>query len=634
MEIEKLRKGGEKMLIFTEWKDTLDYLVQKIKGWGYSLCSIHGNMNLDKRIQAESEFKHEAQIMVSTEAGGEGINLQFCWLMVNYDIPWNPNRLEQRMGRVHRYGQQNEVHIYNLVAIDTREGKILDKLFDKLETIRMHLGSDRVFDVLGDVLPGKSLEDLIVEAITNKRSMEDILKDFDRVTDEEAIKKLKEATMEGLATRHIDLTKILGETRQAKENRLIPEYIEKFLLRASEKLGIRVEKRADGLYRIPSIPYDMRRVTFEFKTKYGEPYREYSKLSFVKEEAFRRQAEFIAPGHPLLETAVERIFQDYGIDLEKGAVFEDPSGVVDGFVWFIQCEMNDGGGNTAGKRIYAIHQGAHGEIRAVSPSILWDLKPSSGHSSHAFTADRTFEEKIVAYAIESIVPTYLDELKAQRQHDAEIKRKYGIKSLEFLIGESEAKLIDYEVRRARGETIPDIAIQNEQRNKEELNRKKQQLERQIEAEIHLLPSPPKIIGVAVVVPRLTVDELKQDKEIEEIGMRIAMDFESSQGRLPEDVSAQNLGFDIKSSSQEAIRYIEVKARAKEGKIALTPNEWLMANRLGEEYWLYVVAKAASTPELYIIQNPASKLKPSEEVEIVRYVIDEWKSYAEKIRSGG
>ena len=628
METEKLRKSGVKMLIFTEWKDTLDYLAQKIKGWGYSVCLIHGNMNLDKRIQAENEFKHEAQIMVSTEAGGEGINLQFCWLMVNYDIPWNPNRLEQRMGRIHRYGQQYEVHIYNLVAIDTKEGKVLSKLFDKLETIRTQLGSDRVFDVLGDMIPGKSLEDLIVEAITNKRSMEEILKDFDRITDEEAIRKLKEATIEGLATRHIDLTKILGETREAKENRLVPEYIEKFFLKAAEKFGIKVEKRADGLYRIPSVPYDMRRISFEFKTKYGEPYREYSKLSFVKEEAFRKQAEFIAPAHPLLEAVVERIFEDYSIDLEGGAVFEDPSGYIDGLVWFIQCEINDGNGRTAGRRIYAVHQSSSGETKTVSPSFLWDLKPSSKDSLYRFS-EQPVEEKVMAYAIENVVPKYLDELKAQRQHDAEIKRKYGLKSLEYLIGESEAKLIDYEVRRSRGESIPDPNIQKEQRNKEDNVRKKKQLERQIEAETHLLPSPPKILGVAAVVPKPSVDELKRDEQVEQIGMEVVMTFERSQGRTPDDVSTHNLGFDVKSSDQAETRYIEVKARAREGKIALTPNEWLMAHRLDNEYWLYIVTNVASHPELYLLQNPASKLKPSEEIETVRYVIDNWKDHANK-----
>ena len=185
-------------------------------------------MNMDARIQAEHDFKNKAQVMVATEAAGEGINLQFCWLMVNYDIPWNPNRLEQRMGRIHRYGQRNEVYIYNLVAADTLEGQILERLFVKLKRMKEQLGSDRVFDVIGDVLSGQSLKDLIMDAIANRRSMEEILAEMELTPDEEALRKVKEASMEALATRHIDLSRIAGEQRSAKENRLVPEYIEKF----------------------------------------------------------------------------------------------------------------------------------------------------------------------------------------------------------------------------------------------------------------------------------------------------------------------------------------------------------------------------------------------------------------------
>ena len=188
--MEPLRESKEKLLIFTESRDTLEYLVKKIREWGFSCSYIHGGMDLDKRIQAEHEFRDVTQIMVATEAAGEGINLQFCWLMVNYDIPWNPNRLEQRMGRIHRYGQQHEVHIYNLVATNTIEGKILKKLFDKLEEIRAQLGSDRVFDVIGDIVPTKSLKDLIQEAIANPRKMEDILKEFERTPNTELILSL------------------------------------------------------------------------------------------------------------------------------------------------------------------------------------------------------------------------------------------------------------------------------------------------------------------------------------------------------------------------------------------------------------------------------------------------------------
>jgi hypothetical protein len=594
-------------------------------------------MNLDKRIQAEHEFRERAQIMVSTEAGGEGINLQFCWLMVNYDIPWNPNRLEQRMGRIHRYGQQYEVHIYNLVAIDTKEGMILEKLLTKLEIIGEQVG--KVFDVIGDVvsayLPaGKTLQDLIIEAITNKRSLDEILQDFERVPDEEAIKMAREAALEGLATRYIDFSRILGEMRIAKENRLVPEYIEKFFLKAAEKLGVRVEMRKDGFWRIPNVPYELRNLPYGFKIRYGFVFKEYGKFSFEKETAFKGQAEFIAPGHPLLEAVIERIFEKYSGEVERGATFIDPSGMMDGFIWFLEGEINDGNGQVAGKRIFALYQDIqNNNIKQVSPSILWDLKPANPTSLKIINAPVVNENVVIAFAVENVLSKYLDEIKRQREHDAEIKRKYGLRSLQELILRSEEKLIEYETKRAKGIEIPEATIQTERRKKEDFERKKAELEKKIQAETNLLLSPPKILGVVRVIPQTPIeDELKEDLEIEKIGMQIVMNFEISQGRNPEDVSLQKLGFDIRSKASDgSYRYIEVKARAREGKIALTPNEWLMANRLKDEYWLYVVVNVATKPELYTIQNPAIKLKPNEEIEIVRYIIDkdDWKNVAKK-----
>ena len=121
---------NKKILIFTESRDTLEYLEKRIKSWGYTTSTIHGGMKLLERIESEKIFKTQTQIMIATEAAGEGINLQFCHLMINYDIPWNPNRLEQRMGRVHRYGQKFEVFVYNLIAQDTIEGRIFKRLFE------------------------------------------------------------------------------------------------------------------------------------------------------------------------------------------------------------------------------------------------------------------------------------------------------------------------------------------------------------------------------------------------------------------------------------------------------------------------------------------------------------------------
>ena len=182
---------NEKIIIFTEAKDTLEYLEGKLKQWGYSVITIHGGLSLEERIKAENIFKNEKQVLIATEAAGEGINLQFCHLMINYDIPWNPNRLEQRMGRIHRYGQRKEVYIFNLVSKDTREGQVLNKLFDKLEEIRNALGSDKVFDVISEVFEGKNLSELLIEAAVNAKNQDEILKEIEIKIDADYIKKVK-----------------------------------------------------------------------------------------------------------------------------------------------------------------------------------------------------------------------------------------------------------------------------------------------------------------------------------------------------------------------------------------------------------------------------------------------------------
>jgi hypothetical protein len=227
--------------------------------------------------------------------------------MVNYDIPWNPNRLEQRMGRIHRYGQSREVHIYNLVAEDTREGEVLAILFEKLRKIQEQMGTDRVFDVIGDLLD-KSLRELIVEAITNPSRWHEIVKQIAATPDEELINRVREAAQEALATRHINMQAILGEERRAREQRLVPEYVEQFFLRGCRKIGIQPRRPASQIWSV-EVPYELRQQPHAFKRTYGEVQDSYKRITFHKEIAREQGVEFIAPGHPLLEAIVERILQ-------------------------------------------------------------------------------------------------------------------------------------------------------------------------------------------------------------------------------------------------------------------------------------------------------------------------------------
>jgi len=618
--------GNPKILIFTESKDTLEYLVKKIKNWGYRVNFIHGGMNIEERIKAEKLFRDEADIMVATEAAGEGINLQFCHIMINYDIPWNPNRLEQRMGRIHRYGQQRDVYIFNLVADDTREGKVLAKLFDKLKEIRDKLGSDRVFDVAGNVLYGKNLYQLILDAVTSARTMDEILKEIDIQPDEKYISRIKDILGETLATRFIDYTKIQEMAEKAREYRLIPEYVEEFFKRAFKKAGGKFRELKGGFIAIDSVPYEIRKIaeSVDFKNRFGVLMRRYPKATFDKDIAFKNpDAEFISFGHPLLEALIFWVINKFGNgeNVNRGSIFKDPSGRYDGFIWFYIGEVRDGKGETAGRKIIAIYDNGS-KLKEINPAILWDLSPSDENADNVNV--EIDEQKLHPFVIDA-VEKYKEEISKERERQAKIKEKYGLKSLEYLIGELDAELVELYERQAREEKV-ELPIRNKEEQKRRYEEAKRVLEEEIKQEQSLSISMPELLTVVRVIPERS--DMVEDEEIERMGMEIAMEYEKAQGRMPEDVSNENLGFDIRSKgkSKGEIRYIEVKARAKEGDVALTPNEWFKAKRFKESYWLYVVANVVMNPTLYIINNPAENLNPEEKVEVVRFVVPvkEWK----------
>jgi SNF2 family DNA or RNA helicase len=616
--------GKQKILVFTESKDTLEYLVKKIKKWGYSVNFIHGSMNLEERVEAEKVFKHQTQVMVATEAAGEGINLQFCNLMINYDISWNPNRLEQRIGRIHRYGQQKDVYIFNLVAEDTREGQVLAKIFDKLEEIRNALGSDKVFDVIGDVYYGKNLYQLILEAVANARSLDEILQEIDLKVDENYIAQLKEILGESLATRHIDYTRIKEMAEKAREYRLIPEYVEEFFKKAFIKAGGKIKARKDGFLAIESVPYEIRKKAeaVEFKNKYGPILKSYSRATFDKETAFKNpDVEFISFGHPLFEALLEWVIENYFSSLQKGTLFKDPSGKYNGLFWFFEGEVRDGKGEIAGKKLITIYDDGK-TLQEINPAVLWDLIPLKDNVQRRIEIDRRKPQEYAVNAVEK----YKEEILKERKRQAEIKRKYGIKSLEHLISELDAELAELYERQAEGENV-DIVIRKKGEKKKEYEDALKRLQKEIEQEVSLSLSMPRLLGVCLAEPHLADSEMVSDEEIEKIGMKIALDYERANGREPEDVSSENLGFDIRSKDREGnIRYIEVKARKDEGPVALTPNEVFKAKRFKEDYWLYIVANASTNPKLYLINNPAENLQMETKVEVVRFLVSpaEWK----------
>ncbi|AEH51465.1 helicase-related protein [Pseudothermotoga thermarum] len=619
---KKIREmnGEPKILIFTESKDTLDYLVSKIRSWGYKVNFIHGSMQLQDRIEAEKIFKNETEVMVATEAAGEGINLQFCHLMINYDIPWNPTRLEQRMGRIHRYGQTRDVYIFNLVAEDTKEGEILTKLLEKLEEIKNKLGSDKVFDVVGHIYSDREFYQLIVDAVTQAKTMDEILSQIDIRVDQEYISKIKQVLGESLATKFIDYSKIKEMFEKAEECRLIPEYLERFFKKAFERSGGKFRETKDGFIAVESIPAEIKMIAndVDFKNRFGPLVSSYKKITFDKEKASKSSdSEFVSFGHPLFEALIEWVMENFVENVKKGAVFTDPSGTYDGFIWFYIGEIRDGKGEIAGRKIIAVYDNGK-EKREIDPSVLWDLAPSEEPAESMEIKD----SDLLPFVIEA-VEKYKEEIRKERERQAKIKEKYGVQSLEYLILELDADLAELYEREERGEKVKP-AIDRKKEQKSRYEKAKEDLEKEIKEEQSLTISTPELLTVVRVIPQ--VGEMAENEEIEKIGMQIAMEYERDQGRVPEDVSRENLGFDIRSRGKEEIRYIEVKARAKDGEIILTPNEWIKARMLREKYWLYVVTNAENNPELYIINNPAENLKAIEKVEVVRYIInpEEWK----------
>jgi len=613
--------ADKKILVFTESRDTMEYLEKKTSEWGYSTNRIHGGMKLEDRVKAESIFKNETDILVATEAAGEGINLQFCHLMINYDIPWNPNRLEQRMGRIHRYGQQKEVYVSNLVAEDTREGRVLNRLFEKLDEIRLAMGSDKVFDVLGEVLYTKSLSQLLMEAAANARSIDEILKDLDIKVDDEYIAKVKENLGESLATRYIDYTRIKEMALQAREHRLIPEYTESYFKKAFEKAGGKLKERQTRYLAVDSTPYEIRKIAEEenFKKAHGELLKKYPKVAFDKDVAFKNpDVEFVSFGHPLFEATMAWVENNYASTLINGGVFTDPDGKLDGHILFYEGEIKDGTGSVSGKRLFAFYL-SDGTIKPVSPAVIWDLAEGGNGKPEDINAEE-LKKKVSTNAI-SKLKEYREELFKERTHQAEIKEKYGIKSLEYFILKLDGELIALKDRKDQGEQV-DLPIRNKEDRKESYEKALVELRDLIEKEKSLTMSMPRFVGIIRVIPPVKTDDTMQsDEETEKIGMEIAIKYEIENKRTPEDVSAEKLGFDIRSrDDHEKVRYIEVKARAGVGSVALTQNEWFKAKRFGDDYYLYAVMNAKKKPELYVIANPANNLQPMERLEVVRYIV--------------
>ncbi len=625
-EFAELKDGRGKLLIFTEHRDTLFYLKKHLENWGFSTCEIHGLMDVHQRKKAQEDFRTSAQICVATEAAGEGINLQFCHLVINYDIPWNPARLEQRMGRVHRIGQKRDVHIFNFVAeesIDGKpiiEGKILKRLLEKLEKMKDVLGESRVYDVIGEILSLNKVDlaEILREAAYNPHRLEEYLESIEKINPEE-LRKYEEMTGIALATGYVDFPNFQKKNFEVEERRLMPEYVEKYFRKAAELVGLKLEKRADGLLRIPYVPASLRSEELESVRRFGKPEQEYKKITFHKEDLEKDQhidAVLLSPGHPLYAVVDEKLLTKLMELKGKCAVFLDLNTSEPYWIHFLEFSIIDEKGNPIYKELSAVRENKDGICFLVPPDILHDLAP---HPVSFENIPEFDSEKIKNYLLANYVTKKRQEILKEREKNAKIIKEYLEKSFDARIFATESKIMEL---KAEGNDKQDEIIKLE-KELEDLHKAKKEKIKNTDDLTILRNGPVSHIASFFVLPPGEIPQIssfiesEEEKEkSEKAAIRIVMEYEKNRGWEPEDVSEQKLGFDIRSLSPpdpktgyREVRRIEVKGRKKGQNVRLTVNEWLKAKQLKDTYWLYVVWNPTEEDyEIITIPDPANKLE--------------------------
>lgn len=621
-----------KLLIFTEHKDTLDYLIEKLTEWGLSTTQIHGGMKIgdrdtpNTRIWAEREFRESAQVMVATEAAGEGINLQFCWFMINYDIPWNPVRLEQRMGRIHRYGQEKDCLIINFVSVNTREGRVFDKLFERLEQIERDLDPQRtgkVFNVLGDIFPSNSIEKMLREMYLKNQTELSITDRIVKEVDTERFRRITDSTLEGLAKKELNLSAIVGKSAEAKERRLVPEVIQDFFTTAAPVVGLspKENKPNSSVYRIGRVPRRLWPTGEKLEPTFGKLGKEYKDVVFDKDLLKTNiTAEWVTPGHPLFETVRESLWQQVRGGLMRGSVFYDLHSSAPYHLDVYSASIKDGRNHELHRRLFVVQSQADGTMTVRQPTIFLDLSLSPQGTTVPADISLPSKHEREHYLYEQTLVQFLDENTTQRKKESEIIRKHVTISLDELIHRQNMTLAGLVNQQQQMDTTPPwltaSITQAEERIDELSNRRERRLA-ELDQECQCTIGEISHIGCAWVLPHPErtspgIAPMVRDDEIERIAVQAVTAHEEAQGRVVSSVEKENRGFDLISrrphpeDPQTAIdvRFIEVKGRAGVGEVALTSNEYKTAERLKNDYWLYVVFNCGTTPQIHPVQNPA------------------------------
>jgi uncharacterized lipoprotein YehR (DUF1307 family)/DNA-binding ferritin-like protein (Dps family) len=647
-----------KIIVFTEHRATLDYLVLRVREiiGEKAVATIHGGIKQEDRQNIQDDFNQNptVQVLVANDAAGEGINLhESCHLMINYDLPWNPNRLEQRFGRIHRIGQTEICHLWNLVAVDTREGKVFQRVLEKLEVARKALGG-KVFDVLGEAINGKQLGELLIEAIRygdrpdKQAKLEQAIED--KLNLEHLQKILEKRSLYHNLMDTYKLRQIYENIERAEVHKLQPHFIVEFFLAAFRQLGGNIQGGESGRYEVTFIPVSLR-------NRLSKRYRH---ICFEKTQAHLRDkpsAEFIYPGHSLLNHTIDLILEPSRALLKQGCILVDENDLSERVRILVYLEHS----------IQDARKDKSGNFRVVSRQMQYVEIDSEGHAKNAGYApyldyrplqqseqsllpqilnilmnqssilQKGIDEQARDYAIQHLVPRHKGQVQQQRTEriNKTIEAVKERLTTEINYCENQAEKFRLKIG---VQTNAQLNYDNYRRRAEELKTRREKRLAELEQERNISAKSPVVLGGALIVPVALIQHLKgetqqtpgnfaiEKQQVENLAMQAVMAAERKLGFQPRDVSADKCGYDIESRipGTNRLRFIEVKGRIRGAStVTVTKNEIITALNKPDSYILALVEVSESTQlslnncTLRYVQRPFQQ-KPDFAVTSVNY----------------
>ena len=602
-----------KLIVFTEHRDTLSYLERRIVqliGKRDAVVAIHGAVPRyeRRRITAEFTTNPEVQILLATDAAGEGLNLQAAHLMVNYDLPWNPNRIEQRFGRIHRIGQTEVCRLWNLVAEETREGEVFIRLLDKIEEQRAAYGGE-IFNVLGTSLGELSLTKVLREAIRYgeqpevKARMWEVIDGgvsagLQELLDDEALAN------EALAPNELEALR--RQMEDIKSKRLQPHFIRDAFLEAFDRVGGRIERREKGRYEITHVPAAVRE-----RAGHAPVSRRYERITFevaTIDIHGAPHAELLAPGHALHDAVLQLVIDKFGSVLDHGTILSSDSVKKPQLLVGVINEVKDSTGATVSKRFGYSFVGEGGLVNEAGTAPYLDFAPADDQQRQIGLALPWLKQRegdAVSWVIAEQLPTFAGEVTVRRTAEFERVRERVATRLTREVNRLFTDALKTDADVAAGKKVR-YSSENLRRRAEELEQRRESRLTLIDRQLAMSPVSPRITAIALVMPAATVDSANAfsvdpaaREAVERRGVDAVLAAERTLGRAPEEQSHNNPGFDVLSRPDEgpSIR-IEVKARIEgSDTFTITRTEVLTALNAAPDHRLALVWVSLNGPHL-------------------------------------